>query len=328
MNLIYFNLITLFISILVIETFKKKKSFLIVYDIPDNLRKIHKKPIPLIGGPVLLINQIILLAFITLVLNLKVKLAIILFLLFLVFFFIGYVDDKKGISPLKKTILIFSALFILLPLDQNLIIKNLEFKDLSFNILLNQGSIFFTIFCFYFFFNLLNFSDGINGLTISICIFWIIVFIIFGKFNFIYLSGLLFSLTILLVYNLKNDLFLGNSGSALLSIILSCLFILEYNNNKSLLCDEIFILMFVPAIDAGRVSLERIIKGISPFKADNIHLHHLLLKKYKNYTLYIYITFTILPFSLTLFDIKTYYIIILSFILYALTISFLKKKSL
>ena len=128
-------------------------------------------------------------------------------------------------------------------------------------------------------------------------------------------------MVILLVYNLKNDLFLGNSGSALLSIILSFLFILEYNDSKSILCDEIFLLMFMPAIDAGRVSLERVTKGISPFKADNIHLHH-LLRKYKNYTLVIYIILTTIPFSLTLFNIKTYYIFILSLIFYTLIVSF------
>ena len=79
MNLVYFNLIILFISILAIEVFKKKKNFLIVFDAPDNKRKIHKKPIPLIGGPIIFINQIILLGFITIILNFKIKLSIIIF---------------------------------------------------------------------------------------------------------------------------------------------------------------------------------------------------------------------------------------------------------
>ena len=70
---------------------------------------------------IIFINQIISLGFITIILNFKIKLAIIIFLLFL-FFLIGYFDDKKSISPLKKTVLIF--LFILLPLEQSLIIKN------------------------------------------------------------------------------------------------------------------------------------------------------------------------------------------------------------
>ena len=180
---------------------------------------------------------------------------------------------------------------------------------------------------FLFFFNLLNFSDGINGLTISICIFWVSIFIFLGKFNNFYLLSLLLCLILVLIYNLKGELFLGNSGSALLSVILSCLFILEYNYHKTFLCDEIFLLMFLPAIDAGRVSIERVIKGISPFKADNIHFHHLLLKKYNNfYTLLIYILFTISPFIINLFNIKTYYVFVISIVTYFFTIIILKKK--
>lgn len=329
MSLIYFNIITLFISILIIEFLKKNKNFLIIYDYPDNIRKIHKRPIPLIGGPIIFIHQFILLGFMLLSFNYKLKLVIILFLLFFIFFLIGFLDDKNSISPLKKTILIFSILFIVLPIDQNLVVKNLEFKDIEINILLNQGSIFFTIFCFYFFFNLLNFSDGINGLTVLISIFWVIIFIIFSKFNFFYLISFLICLFIVLVYNLKNDLFLGNSGSALLSVILSCLFISEYNNNKTLLCDEIFLLMFVPAIDAGRVSIERAMRGQSPFKADNIHLHHLLLNKLSHiYTLIVYIALTILPFIISSFGLKTYYAFVISLALYILIIIYFKKNSL
>ena len=327
MSLIYFNIITLFISIIIIETLKKKKNFLVIYDYPDNIRKIHKKPIPLIGGPIIFFFNIVLLSSITLIFNFSIKLSIVLLLIFSIFFLVGFIDDKRSINPLKKTILIFAILFVILPLEQNLIIKNLEFKDLEINILLNQGSIFFTIFCFYFFFNLLNFSDGINGLTISICIFWVSIFIFLGKFNNFYLLSLLLCLILVLIYNLKGELFLGNSGSALLSVILSCLFILEYNYHKTFLCDEIFLLMFLPAIDAGRVSIERVIKGISPFKADNIHFHHLLLKKYNNfYTLLIYILFTISPFIISLFNIKTYYVFIISIVTYLFAIIILKKK--
>ena len=82
MSLIYFNIITLFISILIIEFLKKNKNFLIIYDYPDNIRKIHKRPIPLIGGPIIFIHQLILLGFMLLSFNYKLKLVIILFLLF------------------------------------------------------------------------------------------------------------------------------------------------------------------------------------------------------------------------------------------------------
>ena len=42
MNLVYFNLIIFFISILAIEVFKKKKNFLIFFDAPDKKEKYIK----------------------------------------------------------------------------------------------------------------------------------------------------------------------------------------------------------------------------------------------------------------------------------------------
>ena len=152
------------------------------------------------------------------------------------------------------------------------------FKDININILLNEGSIFFTIFCIYIFFNFLNFSDGVNGIALGISIYWILIFLIFGQFNNLFLISFLICILIVFIY-IKNDLFIGNSGSSILSSILGSLFIMEYNFYNTFYCDEIFLLMFLPVIDAARISIERIIKRSSPFLPDKNHFHHLLLKK-------------------------------------------------
>ncbi len=244
------------------------------------------------------------------------------------FFILGFIDDKNGISPLKKTLIIFSLLFLILPLDQDLLVKNLLFKDLKINILLNQASIFFTIFCIYIFFNILNFSDGVNGIALGISLYWILVFLIFGNFNNLFLISFLICTFIVLIYNIKNDLFIGNSGSSILSSILASLFILEYNFYNTFYCDEIFLLMFLPAVDAARISIERILKKASPFLPDKNHFHHLLMKKVNaNYVFVIYIIFSILPFILSLTILKTYYSFILSIIIYFSILLFLKKSA-
>ena len=267
------------------------------------------------------------LIFLSLYSDIKFKLILILFLLYLVFFFLGFIDDKNGISPLKKTLIIFSLLFLILPLDQDLLVKNLIFKDIKINILLNQASIFFTIFCIYIFFNILNFSDGVNGIALGISIYWITIFLIFGNFNNLFLTSLLICFLILFIYNIKNDLFIGNSGSSLLSSILASLFILEYNLYNSFYCDEIFLLMFLPAIDAARISIDRITKKASPFLPDKNHFHHLLIKKiHINYVFIIYVIFSILPFILSITILKTYYSLLLSTIMYFTVLIFLKKS--
>ncbi len=325
MVFVFYNILVTVISLFIIESLKNKQNFIVVLDYPDDIRKIHSKPIPLLGGIILFLN---LLFFFTYKLfnQIDLKIFFVLYLLNFGFFLIGFIDDKKSISPIKKTLLIFSLLFIILPLEQNLVVKNLIFKDIKINILLNEGSIFFTIFCIYFFFNFLNFSDGLNGITLGVSLYWTLVLLFLNILYFDFIICLMFCIIILLIYNLRNQLFLGNSGSSLLSIIFSSLLILQYNQQNIILCDEIFLLVFLQSIDSGRVSLERILKGVSPFKADNIHFHHLLLKKFNNInSLIIYLILSIIPYGLSFVGLKTYYAFFISFIIYILSTLILKK---
>ena len=325
MIFVFYNILVSVISLFIIESLKNKQNFIVVLDYPNDIRKIHTKPIPLLGGIILFLN---LLFFFTYKLfnQIDLKIFLVLYLLNFSFFLIGFIDDKKSISPIKKTLLIFSLLFIILPLEQNLIVKNLIFKDIEINILLNEGGIFFTIFCIYFFFNFLNFSDGLNGISLGISLYWTLVLLFLNILYFDFIISLIFCIIILLIYNLRNQLFLGNSGSSLLSIIFSSLFILQYNQQNIILCDEIFLLVFLQSIDSGRVSLERILKGVSPFKADNIHFHHLLLKKFNNIiSLIIYLILSIIPFALSFFGLKTYYAFLISLIIYISSTLILKK---
>ena len=199
------------------------------------------------------------------------------------------------------------------------------FKDLEFYIPLNQANIFFTIFCLYFFYNIINFSDGANGITISLSIYWLLVFIFFGSINKIFIYSLIAPLILILIFNLKNKIFLGNSGSSLLSITLGILFIINYNIDNSIKCDEIFLLMFIPAIDTIRVTIDRTLDGKSPFQPDQKHLHHLLLKIIdKNFVFFPYIIISILPFLLSIY-VNTVLILFLFSLVYLISVSFLKR---
>ena len=327
MTFFLLNSIILISSIILIEILKKKESVLIIFDKPDNSRKIHSKSTALLGGLIILINLIIALIFSIFTLEFNNKLILILAFFYFGFFIVGFIDDKISLSPLKKTFIIFFILIICLPLDQNLIVKKLIFKDLNIVIFLNEASLFFTIFCIYFFFNLFNFSDGVNGQSISVSLFWILIFFFNGGLNQNLLLTFSICLTLLLIYNIKNDLFLGNSGSAILSAILSSFFILDYNFYGTIKCDEILLLLFFPAIDSLRISFERLFKGVSPFKADKNHFHHLIIQKNinKNYIFLIYLILAALPYILSLLIFKTYISLFISLILYFIILLYLKK---
>ena len=300
----------------------KKRIF---YDNPDGTRKFHKKSIPAIGGFLIVFHVIINLFFFKDMFQFSNKFISIIIFLVCYFLTIGLLDDRKNLSPLSKIILIFAVLLICIPLDQNLILESLAFKDSTYIIKLNEGSLIFTILCIFFLYNFLNFSDGSNGVTLSVTIYWILLLLLYKNFNFLFLISILILLSILFFFNVFNKIFLGNNGVNVLSILLSLLFIISYNTQGILRVDEILLIMLIPAIDALRVIIERILKNKSPLLPDRNHFHHLLEKKIKqNFVFIPYILFTVFPFFMSFF-IKTYYSFFISALFYILTIYKLKK---
>ena len=81
--------------------------------------------------------------------------------------------------------------------------------------------------------------------------------------------------------NYKKKIFLGDSGSLLLSFLLGTMIIKSYNTNLGIFyADEIFLIMMIPGLELLRLAVFRIFKKKHPFVADNEHIHHYLLKKY------------------------------------------------
>ena len=65
-----------------------------------------------------------------------------------------------------------------------------------------------------------------------------------------------------------------------LSFLISTLFIKNYNQLVTFTCDEIFLIMSIPGFDLLRLAITRTCKKQHPFKADNLHIHHLAIKKF------------------------------------------------
>ena len=162
--------------------------------------------------------------------------------------------------------------------------------------------------------------DGINGQS------GLYIIIIFGHFILkdinLYFSILIFLTSLFfLILNINNKIFLGNSGSLLMALLISTMIINAYNNGKISNCEEIFILLMLPGIDMARLFIQRILNKKNPFKADNQHLHHLLLKKFSPIKV-ITLNSLIILFSLALLYMKFNSVIIISsfMLIYTLTI--------
>jgi len=244
-------------------------------------------------------------------------------------FLLGFYDDKKNINPNIK--LLFSVLFFLFFIffNKNFVIKELIFSS-DFKIELGFFSIPFTIFCFVIFQNAFNMFDGINLQNILYFIFLILI-IYFNIFNINILVFLIPVLILLVWMNANNKLFLGDSGSYLLSFFISTHLIYLFNNKEIIYSDNIFLFLCIPGFDLLRLAIFRISKKQHPFRGDREHLHHLLLERFSFLKTLLYLNaICFVPILLCVYFDKTFYPIILSILLYLLTLGYLiynKKKN-
>jgi hypothetical protein len=120
--------------------------------------------------------------------------------------------------------------------------------------------------------------DGINGQASCYAIFVFIIFILEGILVSFFVT-LLLVLFFFLFLNFKNKSYLGETGSLIISYILSYIFIKNYNTAHNFYSDEIFLIMCIPGYDLLRLAIQRIMLKKHPFSSDNLHIHHLVLKK-------------------------------------------------
>jgi UDP-GlcNAc:undecaprenyl-phosphate GlcNAc-1-phosphate transferase len=284
---IYYEMIIFIFLLLTLNIFfffkiKKISKFVNIFDKPDfNLKK-HKFNTPLLGGIIMFIN----LFFIFLynfffydnlfIINFSLKAQFSIVFLLLSFFLLGLFDDKYGVKPEKKIILSILFSILILTFDDTLLIKNIKFSFIKDTLVLNNFSFIFTIFCIIILINALNFYDGINGQS---SIFFIICFsyLAFKSSIFSFYILIIISLVFVLILNLQNKIFMGDSGIYFTASILIIALIYEYKIFKSIeYADEIFLLLIIPGYDLLRLSITRILNGNNAFYGDRNHIHHML----------------------------------------------------
>ena len=75
--------------------------------------------------------------------------------------------------------------------------------------------------------------------------------------------------------------------------------------------------MMIPGLDMVRLFFQRILKNKNPLKADNNHLHHLLLKKFSlKKTIIVNFVLMILPILLMILGINHLFLIVFFSLLY------------
>jgi UDP-GlcNAc:undecaprenyl-phosphate GlcNAc-1-phosphate transferase len=281
--------LSLFINFIIFKYFDIIRKFIPIYDIPNLSRKTHKLPVSVLGGIWILINFLIIILYLSLFndnllikshfINLRDKFHLLVFLT--IFLTLGLYDDANDIKYKQKSFIFFILSFFLFYTNEKLIIYSIQiiFIDKKYNFFLGKYSLLFITFSFIFLLVSLNFLDGINlnlGLFYSINI----LFLFFLTKNVIFLY-LLIPIIFILYLNYNSRVFLGDSGSYIISIILMFFFINNYNQGL-ITFDKIFILLLYPTVDFVRVITIRLFTFKNPAIGDRNHFHHILENKFGN----------------------------------------------
>jgi UDP-N-acetylmuramyl pentapeptide phosphotransferase/UDP-N-acetylglucosamine-1-phosphate transferase len=233
------------------------------------------KKIPLSGGLILII--LIIFKFNLIEINLLYSL--------LSIFFIGFLADLRILrSPTIRFIL--QILFILL----SIIILDLSVSQIRISwfdeLLLNRYfNIFFVLFCFLVLINGSNFIDGNNALAIGY--YSLVIFTVLnlstelstnkGYENFLILFFI--SLIVLLIFNIFNQLYLGDGGIYLISTLTGFILILLYSHNQNISPFFVVNLLWYPSFEILFSLIRKLKTQYSPMDPDTQHLHQLIFKK-------------------------------------------------
>jgi UDP-GlcNAc:undecaprenyl-phosphate GlcNAc-1-phosphate transferase len=277
------------ISLLLIPKIRSIALKLNLSDTPDD-RSSHSAPVPTFGGVIFYVSYIVILFFAQ---NLDVNhVSVTLLASISVLFFTGLLDDFRNLSPKIKflfqiigvAILMFQPDFRIVSLHGFLGVYEIP---MAISV---AGSMFFLL-ALINAFNLIDGIDGLSGIT-GIIIASFYSFMLFNLGYYFYLSISLATIGTLLAFlrfnfSIKRKIFMGDTGSLVIGLVLGLLTLklmavgdAAHNSlsfNRSQLPLFLAGVLFIPTLDTIRVMLLRFTRGVSMFKPDRNHIHHILI---------------------------------------------------
>ena len=257
-------------------------------DAPGDARKLHTRHIPTIGGILIFAGTLFsYLLWYPIIDKSDFKYVA---ASMLIVFFIGLKDDLVGTAPVKKLAGHLVVAFILVIMAD---IRITSMHGLmGIYQLPDYASIMLSIFTYTVIVNAFNLIDGIDGLAAGVgaitCAAYGTWFYLAGSpENAVLGFALSGALIGFLVFNFEPaKIFMGDSGSLVIGLIVSVLAIKLIEYKTDLLPPELLLIskplfamsaIVYPMVDTLRVFIIRAFAGRSPFSADRNHLHHKLL---------------------------------------------------
>ncbi len=279
-HLLYIFLIALFSSMIMVPFLMRWAVDTGTLDAPD-LRKVHQKAIPRIGGVAICMGWFFsLLVYVDMTQQVRGILAGTL-----IIFFTGLIDDLYGLSPKKKFLGQIAACLVTVFVG-HLYISTLGNLFGGEAILLPPWlGVPFTVLAVVGIVNAFNLMDGLDGLAGGISVIALTAFMILG-----HLSGNLMIMAVcaallgavlgFLKYNLfPAKIFMGDTGSLVVGFVIAFLAVMITQTPGSNVAPIVPVLILgIPIVDTLRVMGRRVFQKKSPFTPDRTHLHHNFLE--------------------------------------------------
>jgi len=288
-TILFFSVISFFItaiSLIPIINWAKKNN---LTDAPGG-RKVHKQPIPVLGGVGIFVGMAVSLFFA----KSQFDFSELIFpgVALAALFVVGLFDDLKNLNAkfrmLFQLSLAAGLYFARFKMTGLYGLFGIEELPTYINFILTILTITAII-------NAYNLIDGVNGLAGSLGFLGAVafgsVFLYFGELTFSVIAFIFAgSLLGFLKHNFgKAKVFLGDNGSTVLGLMMSLFFIKLINLKSGGVSDYSLLplglsIISVPIFDLFRVFIYRLSAGRSFFAADKSHFHHLFLKIGKSHS--------------------------------------------
>lgn len=257
-------------------------------------RKLQSEPTPVMGGLVVYFGLLVgLIVAATMMPDLKTLLPVIL--CSGVLLLVGFVDDTLNLSPYLRLV-IESLTLVALIYSTGLCVDSFHglwgVREFSWWI-----GVPLTLFAGVGIINAFNMVDGVNGLSSGLCFACCALLgVIFYKsgdpINAVLAATFAGALIPFFIHNVfcpKSRMFIGDSGTMMIGLIVSW-FVIRCMNTEGLstikeqegitmnMAAMLLAVVSVPVTDALRVITQRILQCKSPIAADRIHLHHAFIQ--------------------------------------------------
>jgi UDP-GlcNAc:undecaprenyl-phosphate/decaprenyl-phosphate GlcNAc-1-phosphate transferase len=252
-----------------------------IMDVPDRIRKRHVRATPLAGGIAIMTAVLIwTLLRIASAQAVSLELSVAVLLCGSGVALVGLADDRYDLSPPLRMLFVAIFLLIACAIDPHLISDTLRWTN--FAPVAIPAWLFVPLFtlaavgCV----NAVNMADGMNGVVPSMFMVWSVCMIIAcGPQVWGVATAIFFASVVVLAFNLRGKLFLGDTGTYGVTFIIGLL-VAQAHARGFLALDTICVWFFLPVMDCLRLLISRpLIRGISPFQGGLDHFHHYLKER-------------------------------------------------